>query len=187
MLNQLIAINHVNQYTIGTNNDEDEHLKINHINDRWDHVHLYNGLKQYNIDPDNRRYPCCLVWTPLPLIHWILPPIAFIGHLGIGRSDGAVLDFARPYRVSRDSKKYGRRLKILPLNPKLANGGTIESWDNGIEQAAKIFAKKPHLVLFSNCYTFVALALNIMEYNGRSDYSGLELFWLLHNHSDYLE
>ena len=123
---------------------------IDEKNDRWNHLHLYNGLKQYNIDPDNRRYPCCLVWTPLPLIHWILPPIGFIGHLGIGRSDGVVLDFARPYRVSRDSKKYGRRLKILPLNPKLARDGTIESWDNGIEQAAKIFAKKPVFFFNSN-------------------------------------
>jgi hypothetical protein len=32
------------------------------------------------IDIEKNRYPFCLVWTPLPIISWILP---FIGHTGI--------------------------------------------------------------------------------------------------------
>lgn len=32
------------------------------------------------VDKENHRYPFCIVWTPLPLISWILP---CIGHTGI--------------------------------------------------------------------------------------------------------
>lgn len=32
------------------------------------------------IDVPNNRYPYCIVWTPLPLISWIIP---IIGHTGI--------------------------------------------------------------------------------------------------------
>jgi hypothetical protein len=32
------------------------------------------------IDKENNRYPYCIVWTPLPVISWIIP---IIGHTGI--------------------------------------------------------------------------------------------------------
>jgi hypothetical protein len=32
------------------------------------------------IDKVHNRYPYCIVWTPLPLISWIIP---IIGHTGI--------------------------------------------------------------------------------------------------------
>lgn len=32
------------------------------------------------IDIENQRFPFCLVWTPLPVISWLLP---IIGHTGI--------------------------------------------------------------------------------------------------------
>ncbi len=32
------------------------------------------------IDIANNRFPYCIVWTPLPLISWIIP---IIGHTGI--------------------------------------------------------------------------------------------------------
>jgi hypothetical protein len=35
-----------------------------------------------NIDKTINRYPFCIVWTPLPLISWIIP---IIGHTGICR------------------------------------------------------------------------------------------------------
>jgi len=36
------------------------------------------------IDILNNRYPCCVLWTPLPLISWIIP---IIGHTGISTKD----------------------------------------------------------------------------------------------------
>ena len=32
------------------------------------------------IDPENLRFPYCVVWRPLPLLSWVLP---IIGHTGI--------------------------------------------------------------------------------------------------------
>lgn len=37
------------------------------------------------IDPAIGRFPFCLVWSPIPILTWVLP---FIGHLGIADSKG---------------------------------------------------------------------------------------------------
>ena len=41
-----------------------------------------------NIDPSSDKYPYCIVWSPLPVITWFLP---FIGHTGIGNSEGVLV------------------------------------------------------------------------------------------------
>uniref|UniRef100_A0A3Q2DD66 Transmembrane protein 222a n=1 Tax=Cyprinodon variegatus TaxID=28743 RepID=A0A3Q2DD66_CYPVA len=43
------------------------------------------------------RYPYCIVWTPIPILSWVLP---FIGHMGICTSSGVIRDFAGSYFVS---------------------------------------------------------------------------------------
>lgn len=43
------------------------------------------------LDYDLHRYPFCLVWTPIPMITWLLP---FVGHMGIATSQGLIRDFA---------------------------------------------------------------------------------------------
>ena len=30
------------------------------------------------IDPGRGCFPCCIVWTPLPVVSWLLP---FVGHV----------------------------------------------------------------------------------------------------------
>jgi hypothetical protein len=47
--------------------------------------------KTPTIDHATQRYPYCVVWTPLPVISWLLP---FIGHTGIADSRGCIYDFA---------------------------------------------------------------------------------------------
>lgn len=39
------------------------------------------------VDATKNRFPFCIVWSPIPVITWLLP---FIGHLGIATSDGCV-------------------------------------------------------------------------------------------------
>ena len=53
---------------------------------------------QGGVDPANDRFPNCLVWTPIPVLTWVLP---FVGHLGIADSKGVTWDFAGPYHISR--------------------------------------------------------------------------------------
>jgi hypothetical protein len=50
------------------------------------------------IDHSRQRYPYCIVWSPLPPITWLFP---FIGHTGIGDSEGIIYDFAGPYSIGR--------------------------------------------------------------------------------------
>lgn len=47
--------------------------------------------------PERDHFPLCIVWTPLPLLTWLVP---VIGHLGIVKSDGEIHDFAGPYHVN---------------------------------------------------------------------------------------
>lgn len=60
------------------------------------------------INPELARFPFCIVWTPLPLISWLLP---FIGHTGIAMSNGVIHDFAGPYYISVDDLAFGETHK----------------------------------------------------------------------------
>ncbi|KAG6505009.1 hypothetical protein ZIOFF_037357 [Zingiber officinale] len=65
------------------------------------------------VDPKKAKFPCCIVWTPLPIVSWLAP---FIGHVGIGREDGNVLDFAGSNFVNVDNFAYGAVARYLQLD-----------------------------------------------------------------------
>ena len=67
------------------------------------------------IDPKRARFPCCIVWTPLPVVSWLAP---YIGHVGICQEDGAILDFAGSNLVSVDNFAYGSVARYLQLDRK---------------------------------------------------------------------
>lgn len=130
-------LDNINNDIINNNNIFGRQLydkkKNNENDDCWDLDKKHSNI--YKIDIRNRRYPYCLVMTPILILSWIFP---IIGHMGIAQSDGVVRDFYRSYRVSIDTKRYNRRLQILPLNPKFALNG----WDEGIKNAASKFNNK---------------------------------------------
>lgn len=68
-----------------------------------------------DIDPKNAKFPCCIVWTPLPIVSWLAP---YIGHVGICREDGTVLDFAGSNFVGVDNFAYGAVARYLQLDRK---------------------------------------------------------------------
>ena len=49
-------------------------------------------------------YPYSIVWTPIPIITWVLP---FVGHMGVCSSDGTIHDFAGPYYISVGNLAFG--------------------------------------------------------------------------------
>ena len=49
------------------------------------------------IDPENDRYPYCIVWTVIPCLSWFLPTV---GHTGICSSNGVIYDFAGPFTIN---------------------------------------------------------------------------------------
>lgn len=65
------------------------------------------------VDPKKAKFPCCIVWTPLPIVSWLAP---YIGHVGIGREDGKVLDFAGSNFVNVDNFAYGAVARYLQLD-----------------------------------------------------------------------
>lgn len=68
-----------------------------------------------DIDPKKAKFPCCLVWTPLPVVSWLAP---FVGHVGICREDGAILDFAGSNFVNVDDFAFGAVARYLQLDRK---------------------------------------------------------------------
>lgn len=73
----------------------------------------YSEPQAMLIDPERSRFPCCIVWTPLPVISWFIP---FIGHMGICREDGVILDFAGPNFVCVDNFTFGAVARYIQLS-----------------------------------------------------------------------
>ncbi len=71
-----MATNYANEYKGEQLKDiEDEDQSPNPITKTE-----FNWETEHALDPKYHRFPYCIVWTPLPLISWILP---IIGHAGI--------------------------------------------------------------------------------------------------------
>ncbi|KAA8525167.1 hypothetical protein F0562_006969 [Nyssa sinensis] len=133
------------------------------------------------VDPKKAKLPCCLVWTPLPVVSWLAP---FIGHVGICREDGAILDFAGSNFVNVDDFAFGAVARYLQLDreqccfpPNLAEHtckhgyrhaeyGTAISWDDALQSSMRHFEHKSYNLFTCNCHSFVANCLNRLSYDG---------------------
>eukprot|EP01137_Pigoraptor_chileana_P004599 Opistho-2@46453 len=112
------------------------------------------------IDYSRDRFPYCVVWTPLPLISWLLP---FIGHVGIATSAGVIHDFAGPYTISVDRMAFGRPTKYWQLEA--AKGGGAQNWDGGVKRGCADYSRRMHNLFLDNCHSHVAACLNGMGYD----------------------
>ncbi len=70
------------------------------------------------MDVKNARFPYCLVWTPLPVIAWLIP---FFGHVGICREDGIILDYGIASNVNINRLAFGSTAKYVRLHPYQVN------------------------------------------------------------------
>lgn len=131
----------------------------------------YTGI----IDKTKDKYPCCIVWTPIPLLTWLFP---IIGHMGIALSNGVIRDFAGPYFVSEDNMAFGRPTKYLQLRPTLAKGG-VEGWDAAVQKASDIYSERMHNLCIDNCHSHVATALDLMQYDGSNNWNMVKLALML--------
>lgn len=126
------------------------------------------------------RYPYSIVWTPLPIITWLIP---LIGHTGIANSDGVIYDFGGSYYIAVDNFTFGRPTKFLRLDPSKAQG---RDWNDAIQVSADRFGEQRHNIIVNNCHNHVADALNELKYNGKSDYTQLDVFLMMTLHSEYV-
>ncbi|KAK9806379.1 hypothetical protein WJX72_012194 [[Myrmecia] bisecta] len=151
------------------------------------------GLQLPPVQPP-KRFPFCIVWSPIPFIGWVLP---FIGHVGICTSEGVILDFAGPFFISIDSMAFGNPARYLQLQPSKAAvvaqaalqrsteaGSTAEQgvapsadvsadpmlaavsreWDQLLQQSAGAYQHHNYNFLGDNCHCFVSHFLNAAEY-----------------------
>ena len=119
-----------------------------------------------------KRFPFCIVWTPIPILTWLLP---FVGHVGICLSSGIILDFAGPYYVAMDAMSFGNPAKYLMLDPDLARfpendlsmSGAASSadWDKALQACTSLYQLKPYSLLSQNCHHFVGSFLSQVHYS----------------------
>ncbi|CAG9811720.1 unnamed protein product [Chironomus riparius] len=123
------------------------------------------------IDYDLHRYPFCLVWTPIPLITWLLP---FVGHMGIATSQGIIRDFAGPYFVSEDEMGFAWPTRYLQLDISKVGGGST-TWDDAVQKASTEYSKRMHNLFWDNCHSHCGMALSLMRYGGSTWWSMVRL------------
>ncbi|KAH7643695.1 transmembrane protein 222-like protein [Dermatophagoides farinae] len=129
--------------------------------------------ENFEIDTKRNRYPYCIVWTPIPIITWLLP---WIGHMGIATSRGIIRDFAGPYFVAEDNMAFGNPTKYWQLDPNLVDDGK-NGWDEGVEKSSILYCKRMHYLCWDNCHSHVGTALNFMRYNGESNHNMVKTFF----------
>lgn len=151
---------------------EDPHYKKEIEHDLWPLA---------EINPTKARFPCSLVWTPLPIVSWLAP---FIGHVGLCMEDGAVVDFSGSNFVNVDDFAYGGVARYIQLDRhqccfpsnlvshtckhryKHAESGTAISWDDAVRSSRRHFEHKSYNLFTCNCHSFVANILNRICYGG---------------------
>ncbi|KAF5743198.1 hypothetical protein HS088_TW09G01263 [Tripterygium wilfordii] len=146
------------------------------------------------IDPKNAKFPCCIVWTPLPVVSWLAP---FIGHVGICREDGVILDFAGSNFVNVDDFAFGAAARYLQLDrnqccfpPNLsghtckqgymhAEFGTAMTWDDTLQSSFRHFEHRSYNLFTCNCHSFVANCLNRLCYRGSMSWNMISVAALI--------
>nr|GMD10083.1 protein REVERSION-TO-ETHYLENE SENSITIVITY1 [Ipomoea batatas] len=138
------------------------------------------------IDPKNSKFPCCLVWCPLPVVSWLTP---FFGHVGICREDGVILDFSGSYLINVDDFAFGAVARYYQLDrtkccfpPHLAGHtcncryqhadyGPAITWDDALYSSQCHFEHHTYNIFTCNCYSFVANCLNRLCYGGSMEWN----------------
>ncbi|XP_045602029.1 transmembrane protein 222 [Procambarus clarkii] len=134
------------------------------------------------MDHRHHRYPCCIVWTPIPLLTWLFP---IIGHVGIGNTSGVIRDFAGPYFVSEDNMAFGWPTKYWALDPYKAKGGPT-SFDRCVSMASEEYMGRMHNLFCDNCHSHVAMALNLMHYDSSTSWNMVKVCCMIMIHGHYV-
>ncbi|KAM6967744.1 transmembrane protein 222-like [Aplochiton taeniatus] len=135
------------------------------------------------VDFKHSRYPYCIVWTPIPILSWLLP---FIGHIGICTSSGVIRDFAGSYFVSEDNMAFGRPTKYWKLNVDQVCGNGPTTWDKAVHDASDEYKSRQHNLCCDNCHSHVALALNLMRYDNSTSWNMVNLCLLALIHGKHV-
>jgi len=160
----------INKNNINNNNNNNSNLKINEDDYFISNINLFK-----------QRFPCCIVWTPIPCITWFVPNI---GHMGICNSKGIIHDFSGSYYISQDDMAFGNPTKFIKLKIKNKD---VKKFDECVEKSLLKYDKKLEYNFFcNNCHSFVADVLNEFQYENANDYGIFNLWWKINTKSEYV-
>ena len=111
---------------------------------------------------------------------WLLP---FIGHTGIGSSDGVIHDFIGTKNVRINKFGFGKTFKYVPLE---VNFSDSKRFNECIHYADKLYSERTHKLFSDNCHSHIAVVLNEFKYMGRTNYSMVDVWWLLIRRGRYV-
>ena len=138
------------------------------------------SISSQQLSPKDNRFPYCIVWTPIPMLTYIIPSI---GHVGIATSSGVIHDFAGSFFVNVDDFAFGKPTKYIPLD--LTEKEKYE-YDRAIEKGDNKYNMEEHNLCINNCHSHVAYVLNQFKYKGKSNYTMVHVWWLLIRKSKYV-
>ena len=162
-----------NDQNISYNNQETMNTKKN---SDMKNVEVYPSsdiVTQKIIDLKSSHFPYCIVWTPIPILTYIIPSI---GHTGIGNSNGIIHDFASSFFVSVDDFAFGKPTKYIQLE--LTEQEKYD-WDRAILKGDNKYNMEEHNIFVNNCHSHVAYVLNQLNYKGRNNYNMVSIWWML--------
>uniref|UniRef100_A0A1J3DFM0 Protein REVERSION-TO-ETHYLENE SENSITIVITY1 n=1 Tax=Noccaea caerulescens TaxID=107243 RepID=A0A1J3DFM0_NOCCA len=146
------------------------------------------------IDPKKSKFPCCIVWTPLPVVSWLAP---FIGHVGLCREDGVILDFSGSNFITVDDFAFGPPARYLQLDrtkcclPPNMGGhtckygfkhtefGSAVTWDDALRASARSCEHRTYNLFTCNCHSFVADCMNRLCYGGSMEWKMVNVAFLI--------
>lgn len=132
------------------------------------------------IDIKSGFFPYCIVWTPIPLLTYLIPSI---GHTGICNSCGIIHDFAGSFFVSIDDFAFGKPTKYIQLQ---LTDKERKIWDRAIERGDNKYNMEEHNLFCNNCHSHVAYVLNQVKYKGKNNYNMFNIWWLLITEGKYI-
>ena len=169
-----------NENNISYNNQETINTKKIGVSKNVDIYPSSDIVSQKHIDLKSSHFPYCIVWTPIPILTYIIPSI---GHTGIGNSNGIIHDFASSFFVSVDDFAFGKPTKYIELE--LTEQEKYD-WDRAILKGDNKYNMEVHNLCVNNCHSHVAYVLNQLNYKGRNNYNMLSIWWMLITKGKYV-
>ncbi|CAN0857856.1 Protein REVERSION-TO-ETHYLENE SENSITIVITY1 [Linum grandiflorum] len=103
-----------------------------------------------------------------------------MGHVGICREDGTILDFSGSNLVTVDNFAYGAAARFLQLDrDQHTENGSAITWDDALHASTRFYETKTYNIFTCNCHSFVANCLNRVCYGGSMNWNMLNVATLV--------
>ncbi|KAL0357450.1 UNVERIFIED_CONTAM: protein RTE1 [Sesamum calycinum] len=121
------------------------------------------------IDPKRSRFPCCIVWSPLPLLSWFFLALATLEYAGrmelswilLGQTLFALIILHLCWTFI-DSSAHDSEDDLMQNSERRE----IRTWDDALRKSTQEYQHESYNILTCNCHSFVANSLNKLKFQG---------------------